>query len=57
MSKLHEFKTKHKGMTKVQIENCNCELCQSKNVGMTKRKDVPKEKNVEDIAREMGIKI
>lgn len=56
MSNLHKIKARHRGMTKKQIEVCNCEFCQNNNVGKTKRRVVP-EKSMEDIAREMGIKI
>ncbi len=55
MSKMHKFTVKHSGMTKEQIESCNCELCQTMNVGKNRRRTVPKEKSMEDIAREMGI--
>ncbi len=56
MSRLHEMKIKHRGMSPVEKMSCNCDLCKGLNVDRTKRKsDVP-ESNIEDIIQKIESK-
>lgn len=47
MSKLHERKVKHQGMSLAQKEACDCDQCKGLNVNKTRRKiEMPVQKIV-----------
>jgi len=55
MSNLHKIKVAHAGMSDIEKEHCECELCKNTNVGKSKRRNSSSkpDKSMEDIMKSM----